>query len=39
MRNAYRWYGRVIGVANLAYSAWLIIATAMNTSDDSYGAG
>jgi hypothetical protein len=39
MKNAYLWYGRFIGVANLIYGVWLIIATVINTTNDSYGAG
>ncbi|MEX0797065.1 MAG: hypothetical protein WEB67_12525 [Acidimicrobiia bacterium] len=39
MKSAYLWYGRFIGVANLIYGAWLIIATVINTTNGSYGAG
>lgn len=39
MKNAYFWYGRFIGVANLIYGVWLIIATVINTTNGSYGAG
>lgn len=39
MRNAYFWYGRFIGAANLMYGVWLTIATVINTTDDSYGPG
>ncbi len=39
MRNAYRWYGRFVGVANLIYGGWLTIATVMHTANRSYGAG
>jgi hypothetical protein len=39
MKTAYLWYGRFIGMANLLYGVWLLIATVINTSNHSYGAG